>query len=142
MKRLAFTLAVFWSLQVLVCLAPVAGVAAAERSAPGREADGHSHHHAGAAQGSVEGDRAPDSHAPGANHHQDSNRDCAQHCASLSQTISASPASVPIPHLSFVTIAPLPASSALQRALAGAVARLELERPPPDLLARHGSLRI
>jgi hypothetical protein len=136
LKRLAFTLAVFWSLQVLVCLAPAAGVAAAERSALGSEAGGHSHHHVGAAQGNVEGDRAPHSHAPGANHH------CAQHCASLSQTISAAPASVPVPQLSFVALAPLPASSALQRALAGAVARLEHERPPPDLLARHGSLRI
>lgn len=142
LRPLAFTLAVFWSLQVLVCLAPAAGVDAAGEPASAHEADAHAHHHAGAGQASTDGDRAPHSHAPGSDHHQDSDGGCAQHCASLSQTVVASPASVPAPTLSLVAIAPLAVSSDLPRVLVGALARLELERPPPDSLARNVALRI
>ncbi len=142
LRPLAFTLAVFWSLQLLVCLAPAAGEAAAERPAPDSEADAHSHHHTGAAQADSEGDRAPHSHGPGPSHHQDSDGGCARHCASLGQTVAASPASVPVPNLLLVVSVPLPAFSELPRALAAGVERLEIGRSPPDLLARHCTLRI
>lgn len=131
MRPLAFTFAVFWSLQVLVCLAPAAG-------------DAHSQHHAATAEANAGGEHAPHSHAPGPNRDEDSDSDggCAQHCASLSQTVAASPATVPVPNFSWVAIVPVPALSDLPRALGGFVARLELGRPPPDLLARNATLRI
>lgn len=131
MRPLAFTLAVFWSLQVLVCLAPAVG-------------DAHSQHHAAAAEANAGGEHAAHSHAPGPNRQEDSDSDggCAQHCASLSQTVAASLAAVPVPNLSWVAIAPVPAPSDVPRSLGGFVARLELGRPPPDLLARNATLRI
>jgi hypothetical protein len=130
LRPLAFTLAVFWSLQVLVCLAPAAG-------------DAHSQHHAATAEANAGGEHAPHSHAPGPSRDEDSDSDGgSQHCASLSQTVAASPATVPAPNLAWVAIAPVPAPSDLPRPLAGFVARLELGRPPPDLLARNATLRI
>jgi hypothetical protein len=131
LRPLAFTLAVFWSLQVLVCLPPAAG-------------DEHAQDHAAPREANAGGEHGPHSHAPGPNHHEDSDSDggCAQHCASLSQTVAASPATVPVPNLSWVAIVPVPAVGDLPRVLIGALARLELGRPPPDLLARNATLRI
>jgi len=117
-------------------------MAAPERSVSGNEATGHSHHHASAAQESSEGDRAPHSHTPGPDHHQDSDGGCAQHCASLQQTLTTSPARVPVPNFSWVMLVPVPTLSDLPRATAGAFASLDVGRPPPDLLTRNTTLRI
>jgi len=142
LRPLAFTLAVFWSLQVLVCLAPPTLAAASEHPGATASPASHEHHHGSATRSPSEGH--PAEHSPPAtpDDHHGSDGGCAQHCASLSQTLTTSAAAVPLPTVSLVVMLPIATSSDLPRALAGAVARLELERPPPDLLARHSTLRI
>ena len=141
LRPLALTLAVFWSLQVLVCLASPTHAVASEHH--GATASPASHEHYGSAvQSPSEGHPAEHSQPATPDDHHGSDGGCTQHCASLTQTLTASAAAVPLPSVSLVAIIPTATSSDLARALVGAVARLELERPPPDLLARHSTLRI
>jgi len=141
LRSVAITLALFWSLQALVCLVPAGHAVASEGDG---HASAHSHHH-----GQPEPTRAEDhgSHhsAPPpsdpSDHHGGSNQQCEQHCASLKQTLTAAASAIPAPA---VSVAPMPAPAVITepRALAGAVARLELARPPPDILVLHSTLRI
>ena len=140
MRPLALTLAFFWSLQVLVCLAPAVSAGSQERRVA--EQASHDHHAAAPVQGTAAGDRAAHSHAPGSDGHPGSDGGCAQHCASLSQTVTARSGAAPVPNLSLVAIVLAPATGNLPRRLAGAVTRLDLGRPPPDNLAHVVALRI
>jgi hypothetical protein len=136
LRPLAIILAIFWSLQVLVCLEPESASAAEE------VASGHDHHHAPATHERAAGEVSRHSRAQGSRHHEGSDRECEQHCASLRQTLTASATALPLPTVSVLAVVEALAVRLAPHALTGAVARLELERPPPDLLARYSTLRI
>jgi len=136
LRPLALILAIFWSLQVLVCLEPESASPAAG------VASGHDHQHAPATHERAVGEVSRHSPAHGAGHPEGSDRECEQHCASLRQTLTASASAMPLPTVSVLAVIPVRAVRLESHALACAVARLELERPPPDLLARYSTLRI
>lgn len=143
MRPVAFTIAVFWSLQAAVCLAPSFETAATESQAHVGDSERHSLDTAEVGQPEAEQDHgSPHSHGSAPDHHQDPDSGCAQHCTSLTQTITGSPGSVPDPDRVCVAIVPASPASDRPTTQVLALAILELGRPPPDLLARNSTLRI
>ena len=126
LRSFALTLAVFWSLQLAVCLIPA-----------GAETQDH-HEHATGAHASRSHDHG-EQPADGGHH---GSSGCEEHCASLSRTLTASAGSLPIPSLALAPPIAVPTAAEHSVARAAALDRLQRERPPPDLLARYSTLRI
>ena len=146
-KPFALVLAVYWSLQGLVCLPIEFGDHDEGHRAEHQSAaiDHHHDHSSVASQASADlmHGRPMDSNGAPSDHHQDSNGDCERHCASLNQTIAATTPAVFVPGAGDVElVTALFADLVSTRSLARKVDTFELGLPPPDVLVLHSALRI
>lgn len=149
MKPFALMLAMFWSVQALVCLPLefsnwVEGRTAQDESG----VVGHHHESENVDRGVDSGLARESAHHSSSNgtesdHHQDSDGQCARHCASLNQSIVATSPTILIPDSgSDVLISILVNDKNSTQLLARKIDAFEIGLPPPDLLTLHRALRI
>lgn len=149
LKAFSLIFALFWSVQALVCLPPEFGSRGEGDTGRGElSAADHHHEHSDAAVGAGtafadESSTRPSSHEPDSNHHSESDGQCERHCASLDQSLAATPPIVVVPDSGDgVLVLSFAVDIASIQVLAQKIDAFELGLPPPDLLALNSALRI
>ena len=147
LKPFALVLAVYWSLQALLCLTPELGHRAEGHNVEQPSAISEQHHQHSSVAIQAEADlgyeRSMDSDEADSDHHQDSGGDCERHCASLSQTVVATAPTVFVQVTGDVTFVTAPVADLVSiHSLARKVDAFEVGLPPPDVLVLQSALRI
>lgn len=149
MKSFALILALFWSVQALVCLPPEFGSRGEGGIGRGETSTvDHHHEHSDAAGGfdpafAHQSSTNPNSQGSDSNHHSGSDGQCARHCASLDQSVVATPPVLVVSDSSGgLLVSSFLADIASILVLAQKVDAFEIGLPPPDLLTLNSALRI